>query len=118
MASNQRSTAKKPASVATAAEPEQTFAPMRGEPGTAYGFTLADGTAREIKSDARGVVHPKRAEDVNVLRSMGLDFVKESASASGTTVRKINPPDEIIPVVPPMPVTTTEPAEQSAEKEA
>lgn len=81
----QAAAAAKAADQAAGGEP--TFEARRGEPKTTYGYTLGDGSARELKSDAKGVVHPQRAEDVAFFDSMGLATVKETQSG----IRTIKP---------------------------
>jgi hypothetical protein len=48
------------------------FPTFRGEPGASYGYTLPDGSAREIRAKADGTVTPERPSDIAFLDGFGV----------------------------------------------
>lgn len=61
----------------------------RGGPSARYGYTLRDGTQRELAADDSGVVTPETAEDVAALRTFGLDVVIPTNTASGKKTTRV-----------------------------
>lgn len=81
--------AAKPAATKTAAKAQIAdpgYELRQGEPGQSLDFTLANGDARSLIADARGVFTPQRLEDVAILDGFGLKAVKRTDSGA---IRKL-----------------------------
>lgn len=81
--------------------PRGAFGLRKGEPKARYGFTLPDGTARELAADARGIVKPTSVADARALDAMGLAevVIEETHTAKGkktTRTRTVRQPTGVV----------------------
>lgn len=91
----------------------EAFPARKGDPSARYTYTDREGSARELRADAEGVVRPHDRDGERILEGFGLRIVKEEAKAAagGGASRKASAADG------PLKVESTKPGDDAGDAE-